>query len=424
MTGRGVRNRGARNRSARNAERSRRIPESGLHLVHRVAQRRSGEVIPLHVGEPAVPISQITREAFVRAVTDGRTEYCDAPGLLELRELLVEKLRIRNGIDSDVERVFVTPGSCEGISAVLQSVAFDHGVVLLPEVHWPTHVQQVFNAGMSPQFYSPAASADALVESLDRLRGPRTCAVVITSPANPSGAVTSWDAMRAVHEWARTHSIWVISDEAYEDFVYHGSAASIGSLDNGSPERDRVVFSTYSFSKGASMSGARLGYVVAPDDERATLLRRVQEAVLIAPSTPTQWAGIAALQDDAHRSYHHRYLAENRAEVIAGIDNPAFFGGAPDGGWYALLELAPQVLGGAQQPWETVLAKTGVVVAPGAVFLPAGHELGGRLVRIALCADRALLLEGVRRLRPLLRGAAEIGEDVTGEETMWTTTKR
>lgn len=410
--------------SVRNAERSRRIPESGLHRVHRLAQRRAGDVIPLHVGEPAVPISQLTREAFVRAVTDGRTEYCDAPGLIELRELLVEKLRIRNRIDSDVERIFVTPGSCEGISAVLQSVAFDHGVVLLPEVHWPTHVQQVFNAGMSPQFYPPAANADALVTDLERRRGPHTCAVVITSPANPSGEITSWDTLRAVHEWALRHSVWVISDEAYEDFVYHGCARSIGSLDNELPERDRVVFSTYSFSKGASMSGARLGYVVAPNGERSELLRRVQEAVLIAPSTPTQWAGIVALHDDAHRSYHHRYLAENRAEVIAALDDAAFFGRAPDGGWYALLELAPEVLGGAQQPWETVLSETGVVVAPGAVFLPPGHELGSRLIRIALCADRARTLEGVRRLRPLLRGSAEIAERTTGEEAMWTTTKR
>ncbi|WP_202638500.1 pyridoxal phosphate-dependent aminotransferase [Bailinhaonella thermotolerans] len=377
-------------------ERSRSIPVSSLHEIHRLVRLRGPETIALHVGEPYIRMPQAVTEAFARAVRDGLTSYTDAPGLPELREALAA--RFPGGGAPSPERVFVTPGSCQAIAAVLQSVAFEGGVALLPEVHWPIHLQQVLMAGLRPRFYADPAA-------LDELWSPEVCALVVNSPANPSGVVLGEEAIAAAHAWAARRRVWLISDEAYEDFVYAGAPARPAALDAALPAGDRVVFSVRTFSKGFSMTGCRLGYVAAPTDERARLLRRVQEATLIAPSTPVQYAGLAALAcGDAHLAAHHAYVRATRDEVVR-LAGP-LLRSVPDGGWYALLDLSAHTAD-SDALCRELLDSAGVAVAPGRGFVPPGDPRGPGLARLTLCWEREVTLEGVRRLLAFLgRGDA------------------
>jgi aspartate aminotransferase len=370
-------------------ERSSVMAASALHQIHRLVQERAGDTIALHVGEPYIRMPEAVAEAFARAIRDDHTAYTDAPGLPALREAIAGHLA-GNG-DPDPGNVFVTPGSCQAIAAVLQSLPADGAVALLPEVHWPIHLQQVLLAGFKPRF------VPMTIEGLENAYDPDVRVIIVNSPANPTGEALDPDTVAGLHAWAVRHRVWVISDEAYEDFVFDGAAPRMAAFDSGLPEDERVVFSVHTFSKGFSMTGSRLGYVTAPSSRRAELLCRVQEAVLIAPSTPVQYAGLAALRNLSHLRLHHDYVRATRDAVIALLEPTRLLWAKPAGGWYALLDLSSRTADSGAFVRD-LLDRAGVALAPGYGFVPPGHPLARRVVRLTLCAERAATLEGVSRL--------------------------
>jgi aspartate aminotransferase len=381
-------------------ERSRSILPSSLHEIHRLVERRGPDTIALHIGEPHVGIPGHVSEAFVKAIRGGHSYYCDAPGITALREALSERLAVRTGVSFPVEHLFVTPGSCQAIAAILLSVAFDGGTALLPEIHWPMHLQQVQMAGLKPRFYRAAGSGLPTADALEEAYEPGCCVLIINSPANPTGEVMGRAAMREVYEWAQRRRVWIISDEAYEDFVYEGEPLALTALDAAVPERERIVFSVHTFSKSFSLTGYRLGYVAAPNGERAELLRRVQEATLVAPSTPVQFAGLAALSDPEHLRLHHDYVRETRDQVVGMLGPRGLVWRVPQGGWYLLLDLSAYSHD-TDAFCLRLLDAAGLALAPGRAFAPAGHEEAPRLARMALCRERETTLRGARLLLDL-----------------------
>lgn len=337
-------------------------------------------------------------EGYCRALRDGHTAYGDSRGLGALHEALAKRLA---GNGSPVpDRIFVTPGSCQAISAILQSIAVDGGQVVLSQLHWPMHLQQVTMTGMTAVFAPFGDDGRSITDALEASAGDRVVAVLVNSPGNPSGRVWSAEELRELHEWAVRRRVTVISDEAYEDFVFDGEPARIAELDLQLPPEERVVFSVHTFSKGYSMTGCRLGYATAPNDERALLLSRVQEATLVAPSTPVQYAALAALGAQAHVSAHHEYVRQTRDAVVELLGDKIVYL-APAGGWYVLADLGAFVED-TYRFCKQALAEIDVGIAPGRGFLPAGHPTAERLVRITLSAERETTLEGVHRLAAYL----------------------
>lgn len=378
-------------------ERSRNIPLSTLHEIHRLVGVHPRPAIALHVGEPHIRPPEEAIDGYCRALRAGQTSYTGAAGLWELRVALAERLS-GNGRPAP-ERVFVGPGSCQVISAILHSIATDGGEVVLSDLHWPMHRQQVIMTGMTPRF-ATFGDGRPVAEVLNECAGAETVAVLVNSPANPSGRVWSADELRELHEWAVRWRVLVISDEAYEDFVFDGEPCRIADLDLNLPPGDRVVFSVHTFSKGYSMTGCRLGYATAPNDERAALLARVQEATLVAPSMPVQYAGLGALAAPAHLAAHHAYVNRTRQAVLDVLGNLVH--ATPAGGWYVLVDLSAYT-DDTYRLCRQLLACADVGVAPGRGFLPDGDPLADRLVRITLCAERETTVDGVGRLVEYLR---------------------
>jgi aspartate/methionine/tyrosine aminotransferase len=378
-------------------ERSRSIIPSSLHEVHRIVEQRGPGIVRLHIGEPYIGIPESVREAFIKAIRDGHSQYCDAPGLFTLREAISAHLEMIRQSSIPPERIFVTPGSCQAIAAVLLSLAFDGGTVLLPELHWPMHLQQILMAGLRPRFYRNTESNASFVEALDDAYQPGACALIINSPSNPAGQVLDLVTMNEIYQWAQRRGISVISDEAYEDFLYEGDPCVLAKLDEASPKQARIVFSVHTFSKSFSLTGYRLGYVTAPTDERAHLLRRVQEAMLVSPSTPVQFAGLEALRDSDHLRKHRAYVSATRDEVVRLLSSADLLWNVPCGGWYALVDLQ-QCSVNADMFSRSLLDEAGVALAPGSAFLPANHPLGARLARVALCCERTATVRGIELL--------------------------
>ncbi len=371
------------------------IPPSSLHAIHRRVLERGDDVLPLHVGEPYLRMPAAAEEAFVAAIRDGRTFYTDAPGLGPLRERIAERMADNGAAPAD--RIFVTPGSCQAIAAVLQSVAFPGASAILPHTHWPVHLQQTLLAGLRPRFVPMTGTAGELVEALDRAYDPTVCVLVINSPANPSGAILGQQHLAAAHRWAADRGVFIVSDEAYEDFCYTGRPARVAELDRHLPAADRVVFSVHTFSKGYAMTGCRLGWVAAPTAAAAERLTRVQEATLVSPSEPVQHAGLGALSDAEFLVRHHSYVAQTRDAVLDRLAGHGLVWTEPAGGWYLLLDLGAHT-DDSERFCYRLLADTGVALAPGYGFVPPGTPVGRRLARLTLCAERSLTLAGIDRL--------------------------
>ncbi|MFF7243007.1 pyridoxal phosphate-dependent aminotransferase [Embleya sp. NPDC008237] len=396
------------------------IPPSCLHDVFRSAQawelvhRRAP--IRLHVGEPAFgpPIEAI--EALGAAAREGRAAYTSAEGMIELREALAAKLASENGHDTGPDRVFVAPGSCQGLAALMQSMAEPGAEILLPEIHWPIHLQQALLAGLRPRFYPLDRDFRPDPDSLADAGSEHTRLILVNTPANPAGVVLDEPFLRDVLHIARRRGWRIISDEAYEHFVFEGEHVSMASLERDVPERERLVHSAFSFSKSYAMTGYRLGYIAVPHAEAASALRVVQEASIVAPPTPVQYAALAALGVPQAAARNRETVRANRDRALPGLVAAGLLGRVPPGGWYALLDVASVGLD-AEVFAAELLAEHGTAVAPGRGFAlrptvdaqcrvtDIGHSPRSHgLLRIAFCGDGDLLAAGVERVLAAARG--------------------
>ncbi len=376
------------------------LPDSVLHAVHReveTARRAGREVLRLHVGEPAFRAPVAVSEAVARAVREGRTDYTSAEGLPILRERLSERLQRCNGVDAKPGRVLVTPGSSHALITVMMAMCAPGDEVLIPEIHWPIYAQGAAVARLRVTTYrlrpDHTIDADGFASSIT----PATRIAVVNSPANPTGALCDAAILANVLDAARRSDIWLIGDEAYEHFVYEGCHVALASLESDVPVAERRVFSVHTFSKGYGMTGYRMGYVAAPSEQTATALRRVSEGTIIAPSTPAQYGALAALDDEEMPVRANAHVRSTRDASLADAGRDGLIGALPPAGWYALLDSSTTGLGStafAQQ----LLAEQQVAVTPGNAFMsPSSPD--PHCVRVAFCGDRAMTVEGVRRIR-------------------------
>ncbi|MEU6986126.1 pyridoxal phosphate-dependent aminotransferase [Streptomyces sp. NPDC046324] len=402
------------------------IPSSCLHRIFRAAERREvesgAEVVKLHVGDPYFNPSDDVADAFVDAVRRGDTKYTGVEGLGELREAVVDKLRTDNEVDSAVSRLLITPGSCQGLAALLQTLAEPGAEILVPELHWPVHLQQALLAGFRPVLYPLGPGLRPDPEVIAAAATPRTRVLLINSPANPTGVVLDRGELQTLLDLARGRGWHVISDEAYEHFLYDSEHTSVASLERDLPPAERIVHSVFSFSKSFAMTGYRLGYVALADDRAADVMKVVQEANIIGTSTPVQHAGIAALNSRAESTaVNRKKVQHNRDVILSPLVEAGLLRELPAGGWYAMLDVARTGLD-AETFATRLLESKGVAVVPGEGFAmrPDADDRGRvrshdyapwarHLVRVAFCVDPTSLETGVTRL---LEFVDECGDNV------------
>ncbi len=387
------------------------VPESSLHAVFRAAQRwtylHGREANGLHVGEPAFGMPPVAVEAMYRAMRAGACTYTSAEGMPELREALVAKLATQR-VETTVDRVFVTPGSCQGLMAVGTAIHTPGAAWMIPQVHWPIYRQQAVLNGYDIVGYPLGAHYTLDVAAIERAATPATRAIVVNTPANPTGAVADSATLRELLDLANERDWIVISDEAYEDFIYDGTHVSLASFEAEVEPRYRRVFSAFTFSKCHAMTGCRVGYVVAPNDELAALLRKVQEGSIIAPPTPSQVGALAALGATDAVSANVAAVRTSRDAVAGDLMAAGLIDTAPAGGWYALLDVSSSGYA-AERFAARLLADHGVAVTPAAAFAMPGDASTRSVVRISLAGDRTRLLEGVATLvRACREWAAEL----------------
>jgi aspartate/methionine/tyrosine aminotransferase len=374
-------------------------PHSGIREVQALAARYSN-VLNLGMGDPNFGTPPHVIDAAARAAREGWTKYTPSGGLPGLRELILEKVRRRNGIDCELAQIVVTTGGCGGLFTTLMCLLDPGDEVLLPDPGWANYPPMVHALGGRSVFFplDPARGFEPDVEGLEALVTPRSKAIVLNSPGNPTGGVYGRASIAAVLELARRHDLWLFSDECYDELVFEGEHVS--SVTVGEPERIVTVFT---FSKSYAMTGWRVGYVVAPP-ALADAIAKAQEPVVGNASSVSQKAAEAALTgpQDCVGQMREAYR-ERRDSIMALLDEAGVGYVRPRGAFYLMADVSPA---GESLPFaRRLLEEHRVAVVPGSAFGPRGEGW----VRVSLCVDPEVLGEGIGRLALALSDTAAVG---------------
>lgn len=374
------------------------ITASGIRAVADLAWRTPG-TIQLQLGEPSAPTPAHVVEAMGAALRDGHTRYGPTAGLPAFREAAVVKLARANGVTASPDDVTVCAGGVEGLGATYRALLDAGDEVLVPEPGWPNLRTLAVVCGAEPVGYPVLAGGRTVVqeEALDRLRTPRTRVLVVNSPSNPTGGGLDAPALERLLGWAARHDLWVVADECYDEMWLDEPQPCVAAVAQGMRAAGLPtppVVSVFSLSKTHAMTGFRLGYVVTPP-ELTPVLRRVQETTLSCVSTPTQWAGAAALtgpQDhvEAMRA-DYRDRRARCLEVLAPTD-ALTLATAPVGAFY--LWLAHRDPRPSARLARDLVLEHGVALAPGDAFGAAG---AGHL-RVSLATATGPLVGGLSRV--------------------------
>lgn len=365
------------------------MPSSGIRdTFNRIAGMP--DVINLAPGEPNFPTPAHIVAAASRAIEAGHIKYVSNAGLLELRQALCRKLKAENGITVDSDEIIVTHGAMGALYSAFVGLVDPGDEVLLPDPAWPNFTMMATLRSAVIKNYPLTAENGFLpdIDALEALVSPATKVLLINTPLNPIGSVIPHARMAALLDFAQTHDLWLICDEAYEALTYTDSFVSAAALDH----RDRLI-GVYSFSKTYAMTGWRIGYMVVPRTI-APVLADLQEAMISCASTPGQWAALAALEGPQDVVAEMREAYSGRRQLALDVLGKHGVGAhPPDGAFYLWVDI--RGAGVASRSFAgTLLEEHRVAVVPGLDFGPGGEGY----VRVSLAAAPEAIGEGLERL--------------------------
>ena len=359
------------------------------------------DVISLGLGDPDFPTPPHIVAAAKEAMWDGRADrYTHPAGLIELRQAIAAKLARENGIVADPEtEITVTTGGQEGLYAIVQALLDPGDEILVPDPRYSSYDAAIGRAGgrIVPVPTREEENFDLMPDAVARRITPRTKAILLVTPGNPTAGVISSAHLRAIAEMAIAHDLVVIADEMYEQFVYDGAEHfSIGSI----PAMRGRTITLCGFSKTYAMTGWRLGYVIAPA-ALTRAIRALKQAISISAPTLSQWAGVAALNgpQECVRAFHAAYDARRRT-LMPALDALGFTYGHPYGAFYIFVNTAATGIP-AFTLARRLLEEARVLIFPGTGFGAAW----GNYLRFSLLQPTPVLLDAVARMERVLRGS-------------------
>ena len=346
---------------------SRRSSEVEPFLAVQVAERanelerQGADIVYLAFGEPDFEAPPAVRDAMDRAVKDGRTGYTHSAGIIELREAIAEHYAATYGVSISPDRILVTPGTSPAMLLLFGHLLDAGDEVVISDPYYACYPNFIRYADGVPVSV-PVAEADGFQYRPDAIReriSARTKAIMVNSPANPTGAVLAADRLEAIAGLGPT----LVSDEIYHGLTYEGR-------DRTALEFTDRAFVFNGFSKRFAMTGYRLGYVIGPAEE----IRAVQKLFgnfFISTNEFVQWAGVAALRDAGEDALRFRARFDERRRVmIDGLRAIGFdVGFEPTGAFYVLANARRYTNDSVRFAFE-LLEQAHVAVTPGAAFGP------------------------------------------------------
>jgi aspartate aminotransferase len=342
-----------------------------VKLRNRIMELRSqgATVYQFEGGEPFMTTPEPVKEAMKRALDDNKTRYAPSSGIPELRSAIAEKLRRQNRIMAQESDIIALNGGMQGLYGAFQSTVNPGDEVLMFSPFWTPIKDLISHCEARHVLVSTTeARENGFEQTLKRYATEHTKAIYYNTPQNPSGVVFTLDEAQSVARFAQERDLVVIADEAYEDLVYDGEHVSIASLE-GMFER---TITSFTFSKSFAMTGWRLGYAVAAEPWM-TGLKKTTLYSSNGVSTPTQWAGLAAMQLDASIVQNNANEYRQRRDLlVAGLNELGLSCVNPAGAFYAFPDVT-RINSDSRQAAETLLNVAKVAAVPGIVFGPHGE---------------------------------------------------
>jgi aspartate aminotransferase len=335
-----------------------------------LAMKREGhQIFQFEGGEPFPNTPQIIKDACSQALADNKTRYAPSSGIPELLAALTAKLNKKNNIPAESSHVIVVAGGMHGLFAAFQAVLDPGDEVLLFSPYWtPTKDLISMTGGKTVLVNTLKAIKEGISATLKAHLTSKTRLLCLSSPQNPTGIVFNKEQMQEIANFVQAHNLLVISDEAYEDIVYDQEHISIASF----PEMYRRTLSCFTFSKSYAMTGWRLGYTVAPEP----FITAMKQSVLYSTngvSTPTQWAGLAAISQVSGFIEENLAIYRQRRDLLVnGLNELGFDCAMPGGAFYAFPSIK-RFGKSSREAAAMLLSEAKIATVPGNVFGPDGE---------------------------------------------------
>ncbi|HSG88694.1 MAG TPA: aminotransferase class I/II-fold pyridoxal phosphate-dependent enzyme [Pseudomonadales bacterium] len=394
-----------------------------MDLLARAQQLEAAgrDIVHMEVGEPDFVSAEPILEAGQRAIAEGRTRYSSALGVPELRAAISAYYRRWHGVDVDAERIVVTAGAT-GALVMLSALLLEEGDgVLMADPCYPCNRQLPLLVGGEPHLLASGADTDYQLEAagVEAAWRSSTRGILVASPSNPTGSMLGRARLEALLAANAARGAFTIVDEIYQGLTYpealvdlpaearHGDGlgAGFGTVLQLQPDPDAPLYVVNSFSKYFGMTGWRIGWLVAPESAIGRIEKLAQN-FYIAPSTPGQYAAIAALGDDAmatHEARRREFCARRNVLVRGlrriGLSVPR----VPEGAFYVYAELPAAIDADAFEFCTRLLEEQGVAVTPGTDF---GEHRAARHLRFAYTASTARIDEALGRIETFMGALA------------------
>ncbi|HUL68888.1 MAG TPA: aminotransferase class I/II-fold pyridoxal phosphate-dependent enzyme [Gemmatimonadales bacterium] len=378
------------------ARRTQGFRESVIRGMTRLADECGA--INLAQGFPNFPAPEPLKEAAIQAIRANKNQYAITWGSRKLREAVARKYQQWYGLSVDPEtEVTITCGATEAMAATLLALVDPGQEVIVLEPFYENYGPDTILCDARP-VYVPLAPGEPL--DLDRVRAafsPRTRAIVINTPANPSGRVLTAEELGAIAELCREYDALAVTDEIYEHIRYEGRHIPIATLPG---MRERTV-TISGASKTFSITGWRIGTIVAPAG-MTDAIRKVHDFLTVGAPAPLQ-EGLAVAMDQLAESYYEELATVYRRRrdiLFQALVESGFRCRAPEGAYYILADFT-QLSDLGDEDFAVWLAKEGgIATVPGSSFF-SQPALGRHLVRFAFCKTDELLNSAAERLRQL-----------------------
>jgi aspartate aminotransferase len=381
-------------------------PSITLALDERAKTMRAAgrDVISMAVGEPDFPAPALVQEAAMAKVRSGDVRYTPAAGTPTLRKAVAEHLTLSRATPYAPEEITICHSAKHALSGAIFTLIEDGDEVLVPLPAWASYFDLVRCAGGTPVLVPPDACDGVRPDlaALARAVTPKTRAVMINSPNNPSGYVFTREDLEGVARLALERDLWILSDEIYRALVYEGGEAlSPASLSKEVRARTVIIDGA---SKAFAMTGYRIGYLAAPKP-LAAAVAKLHSQTTGSPNAVSQHAFEAALRTHPpEMEVMRRAFAERREFLLAGLAQLGLPCARPRGAFYVFPDVSAHLDGRGSVAWcEELLEAQNLVLIPGAAFGVDTH------VRMSYALARETIAEALKRLAAFLGARRTVG---------------
>lgn len=358
-------------------------------------------IISFGAGEPDFNTPKSIRSCAIDRIEKGGIGYTEASGLLDLKKAVCNKLKTDNGLTYTPKQIVVSSGAKHSLFNALQAICNPGDEVIIPSPYWVSYYELTKMADAEPILVNAEASNlfKVTVDQLEQAITPKTKALLINSPNNPTGAVYNREELLAIGALANKYDLYIISDEIYEKLIYGETHVSIAALSEALYERTIVV---NGLSKAYAMTGWRIGYT-ASSEAIARIMSNIQSHATSNPNTIAQYAGIEALNGDQTAIEEMRLAFEARkvymVETLRAM--PQVHCVEPKGAFYVMVDISAFFgktiegieVKGSMEVAALLIDQANIAVIPGIAFGVDDY------IRLSYATSMENIKEGLNRLK-------------------------